>query len=63
MQDLWFLHYAHRLMLIDIYMKFCEDSLSSFKVIELTRFCDRVQGKYLKKYKGKSYGYCALHIV
>ena len=27
-------------MLIDIYMKFCEDSLNWFKVIERTRFCD-----------------------
>ena len=35
----------------DIYMKFHEDSLNYFQVIERTRFCDRVQGKYLKKYK------------
>ena len=27
-------------MLIDIYMKFREDSLNSFQVIEWTRFCD-----------------------
>ena len=27
-------------MLIDIYMKFCVDSLNSFQVIERTRFCD-----------------------
>ena len=32
---------AHRLMLIDIYMKFHEDSLNSFQVIQWTRFCDR----------------------
>ena len=30
MQVLWFLHAAHRLMLIDIYMKFREDSLNGF---------------------------------
>ena len=30
MQELWFLHYAHCLLLIDIYMKICEDSLNSF---------------------------------
>ena len=34
MQELWFLHSAHCLMLIDIYMKFHEDSLNSFQVIE-----------------------------
>ena len=28
-------------MLIDIYMKFREDSSNSFQVIERTRFCDR----------------------
>ena len=27
-------------MLIDIYMKFSEDSLNSFQVIEWTQFCD-----------------------
>ena len=32
MQELWFLHYAYRLMLIDIYMKFREDSLNGFKL-------------------------------
>ena len=31
-------------MLIDIYMKFREDSLNGFQVIDQTRFCDRVQG-------------------
>ena len=31
---------ACRLMLIDIYMKFHEDNLNSFQIIELTRFCD-----------------------
>ena len=38
MQDLPFLHSAHRLMLIDICMKFREDSLRGFQVTERTRF-------------------------
>ena len=45
MQELWFLSSAHRLTFIDIYMKFHEDSLNGFQVIEWTQFCDRVQGK------------------
>ena len=45
MQELWFLHSAGRLILIDIYMKFWENSLNSFQVIERTRVCDIVQGK------------------
>ena len=36
---------ARRLILIDIYMKFREESLNGFQVIERTRFCNRVQGK------------------
>ena len=32
MQALWFLRSARRLMLIDIYMKFREDSLNIFKL-------------------------------
>ena len=40
MQELRFLHSAHHLMLLDNYMKFCEDNLNSFQVIEQTRFCD-----------------------
>ena len=32
-------------MLIDTYMKFREDSLNGFQVIEQTQFCDKVQGK------------------
>ena len=50
-------------MLIDIYMTFHEDSLNGFQVKEWTQFCDRVQGKYLKKYKCKNYGSCVLHVV
>ena len=37
MPELPFLHSARRLMLIDIYMKFREYSLSGFQVIERTR--------------------------
>ena len=44
MQELWFICSACRLMLIDIYMKFREDSLNSFQVIERTRFCDSSKG-------------------
>ena len=50
MQELPFLHSAHRLMLIDICMKFCEDSFRGFHVTERTRFVtdrqtDRRTGK------------------
>ena len=44
-QELWFLHSAHRLMLIDIYMKFRDDSLNSFQVIEHNIFCDGQSSK------------------
>ena len=37
MQESWFLHSAHRLMLIDICKKLHENSLNSFQVIVLTR--------------------------
>ena len=38
MQELPFLHSARRLKLIDICMKFHEDSLRGFQVTERTRF-------------------------
>ena len=38
MQELPFLHSARRLMLIDICMKFPEDSLRGFQVTERTQF-------------------------
>ena len=41
MQELWFLCSACCLILTDIYMKFREDSLNGFQVIERTLFCDR----------------------
>ena len=37
MQELWFLRSARRLMLIDIYMKFRENSLNGFQVVDRTR--------------------------
>ena len=40
MQELWLFFSANRLMLIDIYMKFHDDSLNSFQVIEWTRLFD-----------------------
>ena len=36
-------------MLIDIYMKFPEDSLNGFQVIEQTRFCDKVLREITQK--------------
>ena len=36
--ELPFLHSARHLMLIDIFIKFCEYSLSGFQVIERTRY-------------------------
>ena len=63
MQELWFLHSARRLMLIDIYIKFREDSPNNFQVIERTRYCESVHGKYLKTCKCKSYGSYALYIA
>ena len=38
MQELWFLHFARHLMLIDIHIKLREDILNGFQVIEWTRF-------------------------
>ena len=32
-------------MLVDIHMKFREESLNGIQVTDQTRFCDRVQGK------------------
>ena len=34
MQELCFLHFAHHLMLTDIHIKFREDILNGFQVIE-----------------------------
>ena len=51
MQVLWFLHFACCLMLIDIHIKFCEDILNGFQVIEWTRFfmTDKVPREIIQK--------------
>ena len=51
MQQLWFLHSARPLMLIDIHGKFYEDILNAFQVIEWTRFfvMDKVPTEIIKK--------------
>ena len=49
MQELWFLHFACRLMLIDIQWKFHEDILNSFQVIEWTRFYDKVPREIIQR--------------
>ena len=47
MTELLFLHSAHRLMLVDTCIKFCEYGLSGFQVIEWTQFLlwTKFQGK------------------
>ena len=54
MQELWFLHSACPLMLVDICMKFHDASLYGLKVIERTRWRqdfvrDKVQREITKK--------------
>ena len=54
MQELWFLHSAYPLMLVDICMKFHDASLYGLKVIEQTRWRqdfvrDKVQREITKK--------------
>ena len=68
MQELWFLHSACSLMLVDICMKFPDASLYGLKVIERTRWRqdfvrDKVQREITQKYKCKSYRSCTLHVV
>ena len=49
MQELWFLHSALRLVLIDNYMKFIEDIMNRFQFTVQTRNCvTKFQGKLLK---------------
>ena len=54
MQELPFLHSAHRLMLIDICIKIREDSLRGFQVIERTRFV--TDGQTDKQTEGQTDG-------
>ena len=64
MHELWFLRSARRLMLIDIYMKFLEDSLNRFQVTERTQFCDGQSSKGNNSNSiNASYGSCALHVI
>ena len=54
MQELWFLHSAYPLMLVDICMKFHDASLYCLKVIEQTRWRqnfvrDKVQREITQK--------------
>ena len=54
MQELWFLHSALGLVLIDIYMKFIENIMKRFQFIVQKRNCvTKFQGKLLKKCKCK----------
>ena len=50
LQELWFLHSALHLMLVNICMKFHEDTLNGFKVTERMRFC--LRNCYLQSPKG-----------
>ena len=50
MQELWFLCSARGLMLIDIDMKFCEDGLNGFQVIERTRMWQIDRRPWEKQY-------------
>ena len=55
MQELPFLRSARRLMLIDICMKFREDSLRGFQVTERTRFVtDRQTDRQTDRRPGKN---------
>ena len=63
MQELQLLHSARRLMLIDIYIKFHEDSLNGFQTIEVKLFCYRQSSHNSKQYKWKSYDSWTLHVV
>ena len=54
MQELWFLHSAYPLMLVDICMKFHDASLYGLKVIDRTRWKhdfvrDKVQREITQK--------------
>ena len=58
MQELPFLHSARRLMLIDICMKFREDSFRGFQVTERTRFVSdrRTDGRTDRRTDGQTPG-------
>ena len=50
MQELWFLHFAYPIMLVDICMKFYDASLYGLKVIKRTQWR---QDFVRTKFKGK----------
>ena len=54
---------ARCLMLIDIYMKFGEDILNGFQVIERYDFVIESKGNNSKSIKCKCYGSCFLHVI
>ena len=56
MQELPFLRSARRLMLIDICMKFREDSFMGFQVTERTRFVTDGQTDGEKQYVSQPFG-------
>ena len=67
-QELWFLHSACRHMVLNICMKFHEDILEGFNIIQRTQFCHR--NCYLQSSKGQNskhtyprVSFCVLHVV
>ena len=54
MQELWFLHSACPLMLVDICMKFHDASLYGLKVIERTRWRQDFEGQSSKGNSSKN---------
>ena len=54
MQELWFLHSACPLMLVDICMKFDDASLYDLKVIERTRWRQDFEGQSSKGNNSKN---------
>ena len=55
MQELWFLHSACPLMLVDICMKFHDASLYGLKVIEWTQWRQDFEGQSSKENNQKKY--------
>ena len=50
MQELWFLHSALRLVLIDIYMKFIEDIMKQISIYSAdTKLCYKVPMEITQK--------------
>ena len=62
-RGMFFLRSARRLMLIDIYMKFREESLNGLRRYRADIILWQSPRKIIQKYKYKRYGSCALHVV